>query len=395
MKSPLVSVIIPTRNRQEYAEKTIRQIAELNQNIEIVVQDNSDDDYLKELLNDLLSNENIKYSYCETTLPFSENYNRAMERVTGDYVCAIGDDDGILPNISECAIWMKENEIDVIKPAKDQVYFYPGNINKKKNACIGFGQYKGSYYYSNPETAVISLLDDGGCNYLEKDLAGSYHGLVKRDSMNKVKQITGKFYSGLTPDMYSVICLSLLPNIRLAVVDYPITLPGVCPTSGSAASDSGKHVGNIKDAPHLKQLPDYMWNSSVPRYYSVETIWAETMLYAIKKMGRDDLIDKYFNSNRLAQYLYQNNKPQREEILKIFTKETSEYVLKCCGENSIEGTNKTIQLLENIAIKLSGKRKIVRNISDINKAVDVLYSELATNMKNVPWRLHLKGRIQQ
>ena len=132
MKSPLVSVIIPTRNRQEYAEKTIRQIAELNQNIEIVVQDNSDDDYLKELLNDLLSNENIKYSYCETPLPFSENYNRAMERVTGDYVCALGDDDGILPNISECAIWMKENEIDVIKPAKDQVYFYPGNINKKK-----------------------------------------------------------------------------------------------------------------------------------------------------------------------------------------------------------------------------------------------------------------------
>ena len=218
MGKPLVSIIIPTRNRQMYASKTVHQILALKQDIEIIVQDNSDDEDLYVELRELIANKKIKYAYEKQVLPFSENYNRAAEQVTGEYLCAIGDDDGILPNISDCAMWMESRKIDIIKPAKDQVYFYPGNKNKKKNACLGFGKYSGSYHYSKPESALISLLNDGGCNYLEKDLPGSYHGLVKMDAMKAIKNITGKYYAGLTPDMYSVVCLSLLPGIRFAIL---------------------------------------------------------------------------------------------------------------------------------------------------------------------------------
>ena len=44
MRGNLISVIIPTRNRQLYAERTIRQICDLHLDIQVVVQDNSDDD---------------------------------------------------------------------------------------------------------------------------------------------------------------------------------------------------------------------------------------------------------------------------------------------------------------------------------------------------------------
>ena len=38
----LLTVIIPTRNRQQYAEAAARQILSLRQDIQVIVQDNSD-----------------------------------------------------------------------------------------------------------------------------------------------------------------------------------------------------------------------------------------------------------------------------------------------------------------------------------------------------------------
>ena len=381
----IISVIIPTKNRQLYAQRTVNQVLALDNDIEVIVHDNSDNDTLYTLIKDRIDNDRLKYAYEKEALSFSENYNRAAELADGDYFCAIGDDDGVLPNIVECAKWMGNNGIDIVKPSKDQVYFYPGNINKKKNACLGFGNYTGSFFYSNPETSVIALLDDGGCNYLDKNLAGSYHGLVDMRIMNKVRDITGKYYSGLTPDMYSVICLSLLPHLKFAILDYPITLPGVCPLSGSAASDSGKHIGQLQDAPHLKALPDYKWSDLVPRYYSVETIWAETMIYAIHQMGRDELIEKYYNPDRLAMFLYINNKSNREEILNSLQETTRRRVLDFCGKDMENRINRISLLLGNASIKISGKRKVIRRVEDIRVAVDVLYDKLSKMGIDAPW----------
>ncbi len=380
----IISVIIPTKNRQLYAQRTVNQVLALDNDIEVIVHDNSDNDTLYTLIKDRIDNDRLKYAYEKEALSFSENYNRAAELADGDYFCAIGDDDGVLPNIVECAKWMGNNGIDIVKPSKDQVYFYPGNINKKKNACLGFGNYTGSYYFTNPESSVISLLDDGGCNYLEKDLAGSYHGLVTMEAMNAVKHITGKYYAGLTPDMYSVICLSLLPNIKFAVVDYPITLPGVCPSSGSAASDSGKHVGKLEDAPHLKALPDYEWSDYIPRYYSVETIWAETMIYAIKQMGRSELIERYFNEKKLAANMYTRNKSHQTDILKALPADLSEYVTSSCRSDK-QPDNRICSILEKAAIKLSGERKVFRNINEISDATNRFYNALQENGMCPPW----------
>ncbi len=385
MSRPLVSVIIPTRNRQFYAEKTVKQIVCLGKDIEVIVHDNSDDDRLYHALENFIKAGQVKYQYEKDVLPFSENYDRATMMVTGEYLCAIGDDDGILPNITDCALWMKNHQIDLLKPAKNQVYFYPGNANRRKSACLVIPCYTGAYYYSNPETSVISLLDSGGGNYLEKDLTGSYHGLVSMDAMNRIRERTGKFYAGLTPDMYSVICLSLLPQVKFAVVDYPISLPGICPVSGSAASDTGKHAGKLEDAPHLKTLPNYSWSNYVPKFYSVETIWAETMIYAIIKMGREDLIEKYFNCGRLVASMYLKNIAYRDEILKILPAEIKEYVYNSFHDNAEAKRNVFCRTMERIAIKLSGKRKAIRNISDINSAVSILCAEMHRKPVSAPW----------
>lgn len=383
MAGELISIIIPTRNRQYYAEKTIRQIRKLGSEIEIIVQDNSDNNSLEDSISDLICAGEVNYEYESKPIPFSENYDRAAARARAKYLCAIGDDDAVLPNIIKCAKWMEENGIDAVKPAKNLLYCHPGNINKKLNACVRSFQYTGSYRFSNPEAGLIELLNDGGCNYLSKDLVGSYHGLINMNLMNEVKRITGKYYGGLTPDMFSVVCLSLIPNIKFVVVDYPITLPGICPTSGSAASQSGKHVGKLEDAPHLKYLPGYQWDSRIPKFYSVETIWAETMLKAIISMNREELIDKYFNRFALAQHMYKSNKAVRQEILETFDDSTKDYV-KSNYRDEIK-SQKIHKSAEKIAVKLSGERVIHWHVDEIDKAVELVLEQLKKTDNLTPW----------
>lgn len=383
MADKLISIIIPTRNRQYYAEKTIRQISTISTELEIVIQDNSDDDSLRDAIADLISSGTVKYEYESKPIPFSENYDRAASRVKSKYLCAIGDDDAILPNIVSCAKWMEEKGIDAVKPAKTLLYCHPGNINRKLSACVRSYQYTGNYRFSNPEAALVELLNAGGCNYLSKDLVGSYHGLVNMDLMNKVKEKTGKYYGGLTPDMFSVVCLSLIPNIKFAVVDYPITLPGVCPTSGSAASQSGRHVGKLKDAPHLKYLPDYKWDSRIPQYYSVETIWAETMIKAITSMNREELIDRYFNRFALAQSMYVNNEAARQDILELFDDITRDYVASNYRRET--SCQKIRKYLDKIAVKLSGERVVHWHVNDIEKAVELVLEQLKRTDNLAPW----------
>ena len=50
-KKPILSIAIPTRNRQLYAVESIRTILSIIDNdIEVVVQDNSDDSSLESML---------------------------------------------------------------------------------------------------------------------------------------------------------------------------------------------------------------------------------------------------------------------------------------------------------------------------------------------------------
>src|ERR1039458_3907261 len=96
---PLLSIIIPTCNRQVYAASAIRcALAIPSDDIEIVVQDCSDDDLLSSLIAPERLDKRLSYRY-ERPAHMTENWNRAIGRATGEYVCIIGDDDGVIPEI--------------------------------------------------------------------------------------------------------------------------------------------------------------------------------------------------------------------------------------------------------------------------------------------------------
>src|SRR5690606_19449563 len=104
----------------------------------------------------------------------------------------------------------------------------------------------------------------------------------------------GNYYGALSPDIFSVVSLSLIVT-KHAVLDYPVSIAGVCATSTTSDQIKGKHSGDLKDMPHLKNRKEpYIWDKLVPEIYSVPTTWADSGLNALNAMGRSDL-RKNFN----------------------------------------------------------------------------------------------------
>lgn len=314
----LISVIIPTRNRQEYAEAAVRQILNLQQDIQVIVQDNSDENTLEKRFRDLTNNDHFVFHHIDERIAFVDNYEMAASYAEGEYFIALGDDDGLLSNITECVNWMKNNNIDAIKPSVKSGYTWPDKtspIPAKREGVFSTKPFTGDIRFFDTREQVVELLRNGGMDYLSYPLAGTYHKIVKMDLMKKVKEITGRYFGGLTPDMFSAVCLSLLPGLRFAEIDFPISLPGVCPTSASAKSARGEHSGKLESAPHFVGLKEpYLWDERIPKYYSVETIWGETLLKAVTAMGEESLIDRFFNDDYLIYCLYKNNQNVKSDI---------------------------------------------------------------------------------
>ncbi|MEK5418896.1 glycosyltransferase family 2 protein [Paenibacillus sp. FSL L8-0708] len=294
--STLLSIVIPTRNRQYYAFKCVEQILQIKDSrLQVIIQDNSDDVGLEEQLHRLNDNARIKYNYCKGDLSFVDNFSIAVDLADGEYCCIVGDDDGITPYILDVVSWAKTNDVDAIKPEILFEYFWPNSINIKGKADNGVirllkAPVKARKY--NAYNEVLELLKNGGQHYTTLNMVKLYHGIVRKSCIENIKSLTGKYFGGLSPDIYMAVALSVTAKTVIQL-NYPLTIAGVCGNSGSADSSKGRHVGNIEDAPHFRGHVQYEWSELVPKFYSVETIWADSALAALKDLKREDLIEKF------------------------------------------------------------------------------------------------------
>lgn len=295
MNNYLLSIVIPTKNRQYYCLYAVKQILSLGlPNLEICIQDNSDKDELRIEIEKLKA-PNIVYNYHDGVLSFVDNFSEAISISHGEYLCMIGDDDGILSNIIEYVEKAKSQKIDAIIPSLGFVYFWPSKEKIVENAETGLLHLwvmKSELRLVNPEKALNILLHDAAQNYTSLDIPRLYHGIVRKDILESIKKKTGVYFGGLTPDMYMAVALALECK-KVIRINESVTISGICSKSGSADSATGRHTGDLSEAPHFRGHLNYIWNERIPSFYSVDTIWAETLLHALASFKRNDLINKF------------------------------------------------------------------------------------------------------
>jgi glycosyltransferase involved in cell wall biosynthesis len=95
---PMFSVLLPTHNKAEFLPYAIESILnQQEQDWELIISNNASTDGTDEILAEV-KDPRIKISRSDEKLKLTDNWNRAYNMATGNYVLMMGDDDYLLPN---------------------------------------------------------------------------------------------------------------------------------------------------------------------------------------------------------------------------------------------------------------------------------------------------------
>ena len=197
----LLSIVVPTKDRYYYLKHLIELIKSFKSDeIELVIQDNTYDnteilEYQKEL-----DYPHLNYFYTKEQISVSENSTKAILNSTGEYVCFIGDDDGVTRHIVDCVKWMKGKGIEILK-SEYALYKWPSfpNGRMKLSSSVSFHDYKGKVVEVNNKKALKKLLKSGITGL--RNMPKVYNGIVKRATLDRIYDRCGTFFPGSSPDM--------------------------------------------------------------------------------------------------------------------------------------------------------------------------------------------------
>ena len=312
----LLSIVIPTRNRQKYALQSVQQIYDVTDDaVQIVVQDNSDDNSLSAMLEKQAFGPRVKYTYIATRIPGVDNYAGGIAQSDGEYICCIGDDDGVLRDITKVTAWAKANNVAAIKLGVQASYFWPGTMPSFPEGCLNLEDTDASHFYANPQKELVSFLKTGCLDFPNALLVKAYHGIVRKDMFDKIYAKTGRYCGGLSPDIYLSTSLSL-DTESLLCVNFPLTIFGACKQSTTGDSVNKVNVSKLELAPHFIGQP-YTWSDKVPDYYCGMNIWADSAMHALDDMGAGD-IKKDFSVEKLTCMCLLSHRAYKKEIMENF-----------------------------------------------------------------------------
>lgn len=306
MSKPLLSIVVPTKDRYQYLKVLISLIGTFNSDeIELVIQDNSEDN--KDFLEFLSDGDYpfINYNYTKGQIPMSTNSDKAILNSKGDYICFIGDDDGVTIDIIECVKYMKANNIDAVRsiPAS---YYWPE---------VGSGRFveMGSrVVYDNPIATIKEINSAEALDYLlsigfidRGQLPLVYHGIVSRSALDKVFRIGGTFFPGSSPDISSGVALSFVVD-KVYLYNKIVTFSGASKFHGGGVYTSGKKHPELTDIKWLLPGAIENWDPRLPKIGEGHPIWCDSSIKALVYMKRDDLIEKINFENQYIHFAISN-----------------------------------------------------------------------------------------
>ena len=312
MDEKLLSIIIPTKDREYYCKRVLDYMLTFSDDrIEYVIQNNGKsnelDEYIKEK-NDC----RIVYKHIYEPLCQVDNSDRSIEIATGRYLCFIGDDDIVFPNIMQFVEYAIENNIDNIAQRNPVAYTWPSDQCPQGKLSYTIGNNR-EEVLTDMQGAVRKFVRNGCCkNPKDFNLPVLYHGITKRQCIEEVKKETGHYVGGSSPDSFTSVALAKYVK-KQVIVDKNFSIFGACPQSATAINLVGGHCGKLEDAPHLKNRGLYEWDHLIPRYYSVQTIWAESAITALRETNNPEA--ENVNLMELFCMSYLRNKTIRQLII--------------------------------------------------------------------------------
>lgn len=375
---PLLSIVVPTKNRYIYLKHLIQLVDSFKSDeLELVIQDNSDNNAdIVNFLNSLNSSI-VKYFYSKEKLSMSANADLAILHSIGEYVCFIGDDDGVCRNIIDCVKWMKKNNIDALRSKRTG--FIWGDSNNKNNsmhinnssACVIYDKPELSYKFLNPINELNKILKKGfqTIDYIPV----VYNGIVKRDVLDKVFEIGNTFFPGSSPDISNGVALAFFTK-KLVYVDFPVIISGASKMTGGGIYRYNRNgiAVKLEEVGFISQSSIDNWEKDIPRLWANKLAWPESGIKALRYVNHTEFIEK-LNRN----YMYAAFAIYYIKYFKIAYMYTPNKIIFLWNILAILFSNGFRVIKNKIVSSIFPDhyvgRLIKRNISDIKEAEKFLY----------------------
>lgn len=291
-----LSIVVPTKNRHYYLEYLVKYFNSINSNqIELIIYDNSSIGLRNKFVDflDATNDNRIKYFEDDKELSQTENCDLAISKACGEYISLLGDDDifskHILTYIEQ---WIKDGT-EAILPVKG-TYLWPDVkprlYGNKQSGMFKLGLFSNKIVKTESKKVLSKVISKGGSEIL--NLPRVYHGIVSKKILNKIFEDCGSYFPGPSPDIANAVAICKYVK-NYTIIDTPLIISGQSILSAGGQGAEGKHYGEISK---IKQLPKNTakeWSEKVPFYWSGKTIYAESVLKALKKMKMNEYFKKF------------------------------------------------------------------------------------------------------
>lgn len=290
-KKPLLSIVVPTKDRYPYLKKLITLIKGFNSDeIEMIVQDNTEENAeIKEYISEQ-GFANLKYFHTPEQIPVYLNCDKSILNSTGEYVSFIGDDDGVTRFVIDCAHWMKSKGAECVMP-QSIGYQWPDFVSaiEHANGKMSHKEFDGSVVKKRSMDELTSLMEKGMINRGGVPLV--YHAIVKRSTLDKIYEKCETYFPGPSPDLANGVALCLVME-NFYTISLPITISGASRAHGGGIRLMKNRLAKIEDLPFLPEYTSREWEPRIPKVWAGETIWPDSAVVAMRRMGRPDLVEK-------------------------------------------------------------------------------------------------------
>jgi glycosyltransferase involved in cell wall biosynthesis len=224
------SILLPTRDRLEYLRYAVETVRRQDfADWEMIVADNCSVDDVAGFVAGL-DDPRVKYLRARETVPVTENWNRALDASSGDYVLMLGDDDGLMPGYFRKAeqVIAAFDEPDVVY-SRALLLAYPGVMPGRE---AGYVHPMGCATFFNQldeprllEPPVARELVRASMEFRLRFDFNMQLFTTKRSTIDVLRK-AGYFFHSPFPDYYAANLLFLCAE-RIVIHPDPLTAIGI------------------------------------------------------------------------------------------------------------------------------------------------------------------------
>lgn len=280
---PRYAVVIPTRNRQAYAVEAVETVIAAGDGsqsgLEIILADASDDarELPARIAGAGLSDRVRILAPDAAAMDMQANWERALAATTAQYVIFIGDDDGLAPDALDT--------LDALIEAAPAPVYAWDPVDYRWPCFPTAGRGRLAVSLAPPALSLANAKQSLARHFTWQTRAkwpeigpSIYHGAVRRDVIDCVRQSQGAYFSSFIVDYASAIANAALID-RFVHVSAPLSILGSCGRSNSAALTGVGEAAERKRetaaanpdlAPIFPELADSgLWAPLVARGYAL------------------------------------------------------------------------------------------------------------------------------